>query len=599
MDESIDRSSDAGSKRPGIMYYLKKYAGSEKKSYRKSVLLAFAGVICGLAPYVILGDMIRRLLTDERNMQVYAAGCLIMSLAWILRVLFHTLSTTLSHRTTFRVIAEVKLALCDKLARLPLGTVLNISSGSLKNIIVERTDSMETTLAHIVPEFTANLTAPLFFFVYLLFLDWRMALVSLATLPVGVLAMLKMSLGSYVGPFKKTQDTTKALNDAAVEYINGIEVIKAFGKAERSYARFSHAAEANAASFIDWMHACVVPFSVAMVVTPSTLLTVLPVGAIFVMHGSLSAVEYIMIIVLACGLIQPLITAMSYTDDINKVTSIFGEIDDLMSLPELKRPEQSAEQPSGHSIVLSHVRFGYDGKEVLHDVSLTIPDGKVTALVGPSGSGKSTIARLVDSLWDVEEGSITIGGVDVRRLSLEDSARQMAFVSQSSFLFDTTVRENIRMGRPSATDEEVEAIARESGCHDFIMQLAQGYDTIVGGSGAHLSGGERQRISIARAMLKDAPILILDEATAYTDPENEALIQYSVSRLARGKTMLVIAHRLTTVMNSDKIVVVDGGCISCEGTHEELLTASPLYEKMWRAHVSTRDIAEEGKGGDE
>lgn len=576
-----------------FFYYVTKFAAVSKASYQKSVVLACIGVLCSMAPYFVMGRMVKELLLGERDYAVFLREGAVMALFIVLGIVFHTLSTNLSHKTTFALIAGIRTALLEKLARLPLGTVRETPSGALKNIMVERTDAIETTLAHVVPEVTANLLAPLLMFLYLCRIDWRMALLSLATLPLTLLCLMAM-FHDYERPFRRTQETTKALNDTAVEYIGGIEVIKAFGKAESSYARFARAAEENANSFTDWMQATIVPFSLGMTIAPATLLAVLPLGAVFVMQGTLAFHDYVMILILACGLITPLITALSFSDSIGKATSIFGEIDAVLTLPELSRPAGSRVMPKGSEVRLCDVRFGYGEKEVLHGINLCIPEGKVTALVGPSGSGKSTIAKLVASLWDVGDGSITLGGVDLRELSTEDYNRQVAYVSQDSFLFNTTVRENIRMGRPGASDAEVEQVARDSGCYDFITELENGFDTVVGGSGAHLSGGERQRISIARAMMKDAPLLILDEATSYADPENEALIQRSVARLAQNKTLLVIAHRLSTIVNADQIVVVQDGKIAACGTHEALLRESPLYRNMWEAHSSARDRAEEG-----
>lgn len=582
-------------KKKGIINYIFQFAGEYKSAYIKSVIYAVIGVAFSLAPYLLMGDMVRKLLWGERDFKIYLMEGLIIALCWVLRVFFHTLSTNTSHKTTFRLIGNVRISLIDKLSRLPLGTVQGMPSGALKNIIVERTDSMEPILAHVVPEFTANICAPVMLFVYILTIDWRMALISLATLPVAGIAMVWM-FKDYEKPFQRTQDTTKTLNDTAVEYIGGIEVIKAFGKAESSYQRFADAAEDNANSFIDWMKSCIVPFSLSMAVAPATLLSVLPIGAIFTMNGSLALSDFVMVIILSCGLIGPLVTVMSYNDDVGKATSIFGEIDDILALPELVRPKESKTLPGEHNILLQNVHFGYGEKEILHGIDLEIPEGSVTALVGPSGSGKSTVARLIASLWDVQEGSIQIGGTDIRELSLSDYNAQIAYVSQDCFLFDTTVRENIRMGNPSATNAEVEDIAKKSGCYDFIMGLENGFDTIVGGSGAHLSGGERQRISIARAMMKNAPILILDEATAYTDPENEAVIQKSVSELSKGKTLIVIAHRLSTIIDSDQIVVIRNGNIEAKGTHTELLDSCRLYGKMWKAHVYAKDT-DEMEGG--
>lgn len=576
-------------KQKGILDYIFQFAGEYKGAYIKSVVFAVVGVAFSLAPYALMGDMVKKLLSGEQDFNIYLREGLVMATFWILRVFFHTLSTKTSHKTTFKLIGNVRIALVDKLSRLPLGTVQGMPSGALKNIICERTDSMEPTLAHVVPEFTANLCAPIMLFIYILTIDWRIALLSLATLPVAGIAMVWMLKDSSVR-FQRTQDTTKDLNDTAVEYIGGIEVIKVFGKVESSYQRFADAARKNSNSFIDWMYDCIIPFSLGMVIAPATLLAVLPIGAIFTMHGSLSLPDFIMTVILSCGLITPLITVMSYNDDVTKATSIFREISNILELPELERPEESMALPKNHGITLQNVHFGYGDKEILHGIDLNIPDGSVIALVGPSGSGKSTIARLIASLWDVKNGSIKIGDVDIRDMSISDYNTQIAYVSQDSFLFDISVRENIRMGRPSATDVEVEEVSKKSGCYDFIMDLENGFDTVVGGSGAHLSGGERQRISIARAMMKNAPILILDEATAYTDPENEAIIQKSVSELSKGKTLIVIAHRLSTIIDSDQIVVIKAGNVEVKGTHTELLDSCRLYRNMWDAHIYAKDV---------
>lgn len=575
----------------GITNYIIQFAGEYKAMYIKSIILALIGVFFSLAPYVLMGDMVKKLFSGEKNFYIYLVEGAIMAAFWILRVVFHTLSTNISHVATFKLISNVRISLVDKLSRLPLASVQEVPSGWLKNIICERTDSMEPILAHIVPEFTANICAPVILFIYILSIDWRMALISLATLPVAAIAMMWMMKDSDV-QFQKTQTTTKELNDIAVEYIGGIEVIKAFGKAEKSYRRFADAAKENANSFIEWMNRCIIPFSIGMAVTPATLLSVLPVGAIFTMSGSLSITNYIMVVILSCGLISPLITVMSYSDDIMKATAIFKEIDDMLMLSEMERPEVSKKLPVDHTITLNNVYFAYNEKEVISDFNLNIPDGSVTALVGPSGSGKSTVAKLIASLQDVKAGNITIGGVDIRDMSLQDYNSQIAYVSQDSFLFNTSIRENIRMGRPSASDEDVEKIAKKSGCYDFIMELESGFDTIVGGSGSHLSGGERQRISIARAMLKNAPILILDEATSYTDPENEAVMQRSISELSKGKTLIVIAHRLSTIIDADCIVVIKDGKIEAKGTHTELLKSSAIYKNMWEAHIYAKDVTE-------
>ena len=523
----------------------------------------------------------------NRDLSFYLIRCAIMAALWLGRVLFHAFSTSTSHKATFAVLGEIRKRCTEKLTRMPLGTVLEQSSGALKNTLIERIDSIETTLAHIVPEFTANLLIPIIILVYIFTIDWRMGLASLATVPLGMFCYVFMMAGSAKF-YQHTVTATKALNDTAVEYIGGIQVIKVFGKTKSSYDRFVHDAYEAAHSFIDWMRASIIPFTFAMVIMPATMVSVLPIGGLLVKGGSLDPQDFVTIIILSVGVITPIITMMSYSDDFRTMGTIFGEVRSILEAPEMERPE-SGDVPEGNSLSLTNVHFSYKDTEVLHGVSLEIPEGSFVALVGPSGSGKSTIARLIASLWDVNGGSITLGGTDIREIPQEAYADKIAFVSQDNYLFNMSVRENIRLGRPGATDAEVEEAARQSGCHEFIVGLENGYDTLVGSSGGHLSGGERQRISIARAMLKAAPVVILDEATAYTDPENEAVIQRSVSKLTQGKTLIVIAHRLSTIVDADRIYVVKDGLIDDSGTHEELLSHHGLYETMWKAHMEVRD----------
>ena len=561
--------------------------GDHGGQYVLSVVLAVIGVAFSLAPYFVVIGIVQGLMGGVKNFTFYLNRCLIMAALWLGRVLFHALSTATSHKATFAVLGEIRKRCMEKLTRMPLGTVLEQSSGALKNTLIERIDSIETTLAHIVPEFTANLLIPIIILVYIFTIDWRMGLASLATVPLGLFCYVFMMAGSAKF-YQRTVTATKALNDTAVEYIGGIQVIKVFGKTKSSYERFVHDAYEAAHSFIDWMRASILSFTFAMVIMPATMVSVLPIGGLLVRNGSLSAEDFVTVIILSVGVITPIITMMSYSDDFRTMGTIFGEVRAILDAPEMNRPAEGG-APAKNDLELRDVRFGYREKEVLHGVSMSIPEGSFVAFVGPSGSGKSTIARLIASLWDVTDGSIRMGGQDIRQIPQEAYADRIAFVSQDNYLFNMTVRENIRIGRPSATDAEVEEAARQSGCHEFIMGLEKGYDTMVGSSGGHLSGGERQRISIARAMLKAAPVVILDEATAYTDPENEAVIQRSVSKLTEGKTLIVIAHRLSTVMDADRIYVIRDGRIDDQGTHEELLQHHGLYEAMWNAHMEVKD----------
>lgn len=572
--------------------WILEWAGQKRSAYVWSVVFAAGSVIFKVIPYFMIADVVKMFLDGNKEFKAYLVKAVWIALSFILAELLHSISTALSHKATFTVLANIRKTCCEKLARVPLGYVKDTSSGTFKNILVERIDSIETTLAHIVPEFTSNLLAPVIILIYFFLTDWRLALWSLVPVVVGFLSYFGMML-DYKPSFERTVQTTKDLNDAAVEYIDGIEVIKAFGKTESSYAKFTKAAMAYADSFISWMKRCSIFHALMMVVTPYTLLTVLPFGAHYVENETLTIPNFVMCIILSLGIVGPLITVGSYTDDLGKIGVIVGEVVGILEQPELKRPAESTAVPKDNSVTLTDVKFGYHDKEILHGVTMELKAGTVNAIVGPSGSGKSTIAKLIASLWDVNSGSIKIGGTDIKQLSLTDFNRKIAYVAQDNYLFNESVRENIRQGNPNATDEQVIEVTKKSGCYDFIMQLENGFDTIVGGAGGHLSGGERQRISIARAMLKDAPIVILDEATAYTDPENEAILQNSIAKLVAGKTLIVIAHRLSTVKDSDQIFVINEGNVAAHGTHEELLASCPLYKEMWNAHISAKDTAKE------
>ena len=569
------------------------FAGQKRAGYIRSVIFAVIGAVFQILPFFVMARVTGKLLGGNRDLVGYLTDCVVMAVLWLLRVMFHSLSTAQSHIATFAVLGNIRKQGLEKLARIPLGDVQARGSGELKNILVERVDSIEPTLAHAIPEMSSNAVVVFATFVYLFVLDWRMALASLITFPLGMVFFMLMMEG-YNENYARTVKATTDLNDTAVEYIGGIEVIKVFGKAKSSYEKFVSSAIECARSYIDWMNKSNFYFTFAMNIMPSTLLTVLPIGGILMKNGTLSPEKFVIIVILSMGLITPIIGCMKFTDDLAKVGTVVSQVTDILTAKELPRPETDTETPKNSTIELRDVHFGYNDTEVLHGVNLTFREGTVNALVGPSGSGKSTIAKLIASFWDVNSGSITLGGADIRNISAEHYNRLVAYVSQDNFLFSGTVRENIRMGRPDATDEEVENAARDCGCYDFITELENGFDTVVGSGGGHLSGGEKQRISIARAMLKNAPVVILDEATAYTDPENEAVIQESVAKLVRGKTLIVIAHRLSTIVDADMIALVNGGKIEAVGTQSELVEKCPLYRTLWNAHISSRDSSDEG-----
>ncbi len=575
-------------KKRGILSWVLEFAGRKRAYFGGSVVLAMLGVAASFIPYIIIAGIVEQLLAGNRDWNYYLVQVLLMALFWLIRMTLHSFSTSLSHVATFTVLGSIRKQLCEKLSKIPLGSVLDDNSGSYKNIIVERVDSMETTLAHIVPEFTANLILPAVMFIYIMTIDWRMGLANLVGAFIGLIFMAIMMVKAK-GGYELSVEKTKKLNDTAVEYINGIEVIKAFGKTGSSYKKFVTAAREGADVFINWMRRCIWPQSGMMAFLPATFLGVLPIGLLLVSGGSLSAGEFITCIILSAGLITPLVVAFSYTDDLLKVGTIFGEATEILERKDMERPSELTKKPQGSDICLKDVKFSYKEKEILHGVNVEIKQGEFAAIVGPSGSGKSTIARLIDSLWDVDSGLITYGGVDIKELPLKWYMGQISYVAQDNYLFDMSIKENIRLGREGATDEDVINAAKATGCHEFISGLENGYDTIAGGAGGHLSGGERQRICIARAMLKNAPVVILDEATAYTDPENEAFVQSSVAKLVEGRTLIVIAHRLSTITGADKIFVIDGGNVVASGKQEELLKNCELYKKMWEAHSLAKD----------
>lgn len=580
-----------------VVSWILEFVSLHKFYFIVSLVFAFLSVLCGFLPYFFVGNIINQLLQGNRDWNFYVLQSIWIGLAWIAHWGFHGISTLLSHTATFKILAEMRYRLTEKLAKLPLGTVLSQSSGTYKNIIVERVDATEVTLAHLIPEFTSGLFGPFIILIAMLVIDWRLTLLSLLTIPIVILAYGNM-LRKSEGDFENTVEKTKKLNDTAVEYINGIEVIKVFGKEKFSYDKFVKAAKEGADCFIEWMRKCVVEMGIVTAFLPSGLLFLLPFGTFFYLQGSLTASNFILLIILSLSLLTPFILVASYMDDLRKIATIFGEVIAILEKPDLPRPTELTDILKGTELQMIDVSFGYsDEEEVLHSISLTIEPDTVTALVGPSGSGKSTIAKLLASFWDVNSGSITFGGVDIRNLPLDYYSRQIAYVTQDNYLFDETIMENIRMGNSAASDEEVIDIARKCGCYDFISNLENGFETRVGTGGNHLSGGERQRIAIARAMLKNAPVIILDEATAYTDPENEALIQSSLARLIEGRTLLVIAHRLSTIASADQIVVVNDGRIEAKGKHIDLLKTCPLYASMWQAHIAVKDSDKMTEGG--
>ncbi len=553
-----------------------------------AIISAFVGVLGSMVPYFCGAQIIIGLIGGNRDATFYIKWCLIGLLGYFMHAILYNVALSLSHKATFSILKTIRERILEKLPKMPLGTIVDTPSGEMKQIIVDQVESMETPLAHLLPEMTANILVPILILIYLFVLDWRMALLSLVSIPIGF-SFLILTMKTYPAQYAGSVKTSQEMNATIVEYIGGIEVIKAFNQGKNSYAKFADRVLANASYFYEWMKSCQRSSSLSRVVTPTTLITILPVGWLMYQSGSLGIETFITTIILSLGVAGPLIAAMTFVDSLARVGTIVGSVDSILNGEEQIHADKKVTLKNTN-ICMEHVSFSYhEGTEILHDINLTIPAGTMTALVGPSGSGKSTIAKLIGGFWDVTQGTITLGGHDLKEIPLTQLYDQIAFVSQDNYLFDESIRENIRKGCLSATDAAVEAAAKSAGCDDFIRALAQGYDTMVGGGGAHLSGGERQRIAIARAMLKNSPIIILDEATAYIDPENEAMVQKAVAKLIQGKTVIVIAHRLSTITDADQIVVVNGGQVEALGRHDGLLNDCPHYKSMWQAHMGVKD----------
>ena len=564
------------------------------------VLFAIIGVACGIVPYFAVASIVTELIngvTDYRVLLPYA-GLILAGFAGAL--IGHSISTIGSHNLAFSVIEDTRKKVVEKLSRLSMGTIEEKSSGKWSQFVVETLDKMEKPIAHVIPEVLANVLIPVVIVVIIFILNWKIGLANLVTLPLGILFSMLM-MKDYEAKSKRYIEASKKMNAAAVEYIQGIKVIKAFNKSASSYDKFQKAVEDNRDSMLDWYLSVCFAMIAAMEVLPSTLLIVLPVGLYLFMTGGITIPTLIMCILLSYASYKPLLKAMAYTDAMANVRVVFGEIKSVLDLPELVR-QDTAPAPHGYDVSFENVVFGYggalcetdgaaakDSTKVFDGLNFTAKEGELTAIVGSSGSGKSTIAKLLAGFWNIESGHITIGGADIGSMSLERNMQLVTYVSQENFLFNKTIRENLKMAKENATDEEIETTCKKASIHDFIKSLPNGYDTNAGNAGSKFSGGERQRLTIARALLKDSPIVVLDEATAYSDPENEAIIQQSIDNLVKNKTVIMIAHRLSTIVNADKIIVLDKGKIAAEGRHTELLQDSPLYQKMWQSHISGRD----------
>lgn len=560
--------------------------------YSLSVIISILSVFLNIGGYILAGKIVVELSESTVDWSQIVRTGIILALCKLGSGIAMNLSTWLSHLAAFNTLRDIRTELIRKMLRLPMGYFEENGSGRLKTMLVDNVEGIEKTLAHMLPEMTGNLAGPLFLIVWMFLIDWRVALSMVVWILLGFSVTMGMMRG-YSQKFRGQLQASKSMNQAIVEFVNGIEVIKNFGRTKESYRKYTEAIKGHTDYNVNWMRETQVYSSLGMAIAPFSIFPVLISGLIFWSDGSLKTPMFFLMMILSFGIFAPLMTALTYVDQAAQMGTYAKEIRDVLNYPELKRGENI--EFNNNDIEFKNVSFSYgkskydeldDGigkseKKAADNVSFKIKEGSMMAFVGPSGGGKSTLGKLLAGFWDPDEGSITIGGLDMREYTQEALNERIAFVDQDTFLFDKTIRDNIRLGRPDATDDEVEEAAMRVGCHEFISRLPMGYETMAGSAGGSLSGGERQRITIARAMMKNAPIMIMDEATSSSDPENEASIQEALSVAAKGKTLIVIAHRLMTVKNADKIAYIENGRIKQIGTHEELMLSCGDYRKMW------------------
>ncbi|MEM7324744.1 MAG: ABC transporter ATP-binding protein [Actinomycetota bacterium] len=505
-------------------------------------------------------------------------------LAFVCRVAsFH-----ISHLGAFRLEQILRTELTTRLAKVPLGYVVNAGSGALKKVVLDDVRSLHVFVADSTPLFAKTIAAPILGVILMFILDWRLALISLALFPVGMIGMF-FAFRDYEVARKKVDDANERINGVINEYVQGMHVVRTFDDGTGSFERYRSALNAATETLREWTQKSQNGAFIARTLFAAlpTVLVLLAVGIPMYRNGSLELPILMMFLLLAPTVtesIVPIVWLQQLLTNAAAAVKRIGELRRVDLLPEVSE----GRAPADASVELRGVSFRYDGRtdNALTNVDIAMPAGTVTALVGPSGAGKSTVAQLIPRFWDVAEGQILVGGVDIREMTTDDLMRSVAFVFQSPFLLSDSIRANIRLGKPDATEEEIVAAAKAAQAHDFITdELPDGYDTVVSERGSSLSGGQRQRITIARAILQNSPIIVLDEATAFADPDNEAKIHRALAELAKGKTLIVVAHRLSTIIDAHQIVVLDNGRVAESGTHEQLVENGGRYAKLW-AHFN-------------
>ena len=558
------------------------YTGEYRKTTYAAIVVLLVGIVMNVLPFLFVYQIIRPLLMREPMTAEYVIWRIAaIAVCALLYAVFYVWGLSLSHRSAYNTLKNLRISLQGKLEKQPLGAIQEKGVGAIKKMFIDDIETIELLLAHALPEGIANLTIPVLVFIGMLLVDWKLALLSLCSLPLGVIAMTVMyrigmkDMGNYYAAAQK-------MNNTIVEYINGMEVVKVFNRDGESYHRFEGDVKSYRDFTLAWYKACWPWMALYSSILPCVALFALPIGSYLVIQGYSTLPDLALVLCMSLGIGAPLLRALSFMSTLPQINYKIETLEQMLSAPPL---QQSAEpfQGKDHSVRFEGVHFAYKDAEVLHGVSLEVPEGSLTALVGESGSGKSTLAKLLVHFYDVSDGSVKIGGRDIRSMSLEALNNEISYVAQEQFLFNISLLENIRLGKLDATDEEVLAAAEKAQCGEFLARLEKGIHTMAGDGGKQLSGGERQRISLARAILKNAPIVVLDEATAFMDPENEEKMNEAIAEVIRGKTVIVIAHRLHSIINADQICVLNNGNLAAAGTHAQLLEGCPEYQKLWQA----------------
>ncbi|WP_345235140.1 ABC transporter ATP-binding protein [Olivibacter ginsenosidimutans] len=565
-------------------------AGRKKHLLTLSALLAIIYSLLSLIPYILVYHIIQEMTGNIVHVSQITSYLIQAALAMLLANGLLYASGMSSHIAAFTILYELRVQMAEKLAKLPLGFINNTNSGTLKKIMADDIERLENFIAHSIPDIVKGIALPFCSLIYLFTIDWRLALASCLPMVFLALVIPRMFNKDRRELLTQYHQSIEEMNAGIIEFVRAMPVIKIFGHTAQSFDRYTSKVEGFHEMVNRWIKTSSAPYAVFISFISNATLPVLALGLYLYFSTGISLSVFILFLILGVGYIRPLFSLSSLGSQLSVIDHGVKRLDEVLFSKE-QETFGEAELTTDFSIAFDHVAFSYDQQHlVLRQVSFDVPQGSITALVGPSGSGKSTLAQLVARFWDVTQGEIRIGGQPIQSIKPEALMHQISFVFQDSFLFQQSIYENIRMGMDK-TEMELIAAAKAAQCHDFIMRLPQGYQTRWGADGIHLSGGEQQRIQLARAILKDAPILILDEATAFSDPENEQLIQQAFSQLIQRKTVLVIAHRLSTITDSDQIVVLDKGSVVGHGQHQELLKSCPLYQTMWDAHMQAKTFA--------